>query len=513
MVEPARYGSLDTYVKEQESMTHPGEDTRCFCCSWNVPVVFQPVWRYSGKCDRACTHCIFCLQFLGCCVILSTPRLACIFDLFIILIIYLGPMRQGTDLATYFAEEAWPYDFERSSLLVVVLSVVRSTTLFVVFAERRQEWTIALSTSMLLLTFGFIGAKIAVSFESQTHKHVEFILAFSIIIATIEYVLYWLVGRRRVVMHPRAYSAAYMAPPGSNPFLSTEFPITISSQKSEQLDKALRDLADDDSKFIQIQKRDIHYKVEKGERKEGDLILIHDFGSSLFSWKECLPHLKKKARHIIMFDIPGFGLSCRPKEYTEKDNPYREEFWLKVLFSLMDRHRIKTATLVGHGMGGALAIIAASEQPKRVSKLILVAPTVYREYIPASIQPFLTTPSLLKMYYSKYQEQSFFERKAVTRPHDEDKQSLMYDIENWDVVIFELHKPNRRYSVKAILPNLELPVTIIHGRQDKMVPFSDSELALENFNSLKKTESKLIPMENCGHVPHEELPEDFAQLV
>mmetsp|Transcript_37192 Transcript_37192/g.59742 ORF Transcript_37192/g.59742 Transcript_37192/m.59742 type:complete len:543 (-) Transcript_37192:61-1689(-) len=507
MVEPARYGSLESYVKEQESMMHPGEDTRCFCCSWNVPVVLQPVCRYTGKCDRACTHCMFLLQFLGWCCLLSLPRMACIIDLIVTLAIYLGPMRHGMEVFEFLAMEAWPYDFEKSSLLVVTLAIVRSVTLFSVFAERRREWTIAVSTSMLLLTFGFIGAKIAVGIETN-YMFRQPLLPFSIAIATIEYVLYWLVGRRRVVMHPRFSQST------KSTNVSAELPVSFSAQNLQQLGK-LHDLKDDDSKFINISNRSIHYKLEKGDQKKSgeDIVLIHDFGSSLLTWNDAMPYIKPKARRILRFDLPGFGLSCRPTEWGEgEENPYTDAFWLKVVFGLMERVRIKKAALVGHGMGGSLAIIAASVQPRKVSRLVLVAPKIYgNSYVPKSLKPFLTTPSLLRAYYSKIQEESTYERKIVVKPQGDDKQSLMCDAEGWDTVIFELNKPHRsRYSVKAILPNLSTAVCIMHGKEDKMIPYKDSEIAFKNMN-MKRAQHRLITLDRCGHVPHQELPMVFAE--
>mmetsp|Transcript_18376 Transcript_18376/g.45123 ORF Transcript_18376/g.45123 Transcript_18376/m.45123 type:complete len:524 (-) Transcript_18376:63-1634(-) len=499
IVEPTRYGSLDRYVKQQESMMHPGEDTRCFCCSWNLPVALQPVCRCSCPVDRACTHCWFCLQFFGCCVLLSTPRLACLVDLMATLAIYLGPMRHGIELMDFLKDEILFYDFETKSFFVVLLAVVRSLTLFSIFAERRREWTIAVSTSFLLLTLGFVGAKLYLCFE---RKELQPLLAFSIVISVTEYILYWLVGRRRVIMHRNSLSKLGLIP--------NDLPLTFSSSAIPEQYEELTALADPDSKFVLVDGLSVHYKYHVGESKTGeDVVLLHDFGGGVHSWESTIPYLLRESRQVLAFDFPGFGLSGRPTEWPRKMNPYAEQFWLKILFRLMDAKNMKKSTLVGHGMGGALAAIAANANPTRISKVVLVAPTVFTDYAPKSIQPFLSLPALLKTYYLNLEEQSQFIRKDASH-RQEEKKGKYVDFENWDAGIQEVTKMNRRYSVKAILPLLKCPVIIIHGMEDKIVPLSDSELAYKN---LMKARHNLIKMEQCGHVPQQEHPADFAKHV
>jgi len=409
---------------------------------------------------------------------------------------------QGIEAWDYLLEEAWPYDFERSSILILLLALVRSITLFIVFAERRQSWTIAMSSLFLILTITLVSAKLPASYDLN---RVQPLLVFSLVIATAEYALYWLVGRRRVVMRDtRIFSTQNLLMP--------EIPIRLSYNYPDEQRK-LREMADKDSRFTEVQGVCIHYKICEGEAKaRGDnLVLIHEFGSGVFGWKATWSHLKKNHKRILAFDLPGFGLSDRPTTFKAEANPYGEEFWLTVLVTLMDKVGLKTAVVVGHGMGGALAIVAANFYPKRVSKIVLVAPTIYRSYIPASVKPFLNNPPLLRTYYAKIQEQSFHDRKKVSQSWQD--YHKMLELESWEVGMLQIAKQKRRYSVKAIVPLLRCPISFIHGNDDYMVPLADSELAFKNLKPHHAKKCTLTVMERCGHRPHEELPLEFSRRL
>jgi len=275
----------------------------------------------------------------------------------------------------------------------------------------------------------------------------------------------------------------------------------------------VKTMTDEDSSFVDIGDVHIHYKAVEGERKDADpLFLLHDISSGVFAWGGTWQHLLKHTSLLIGVDLPGFGLSDRPLGPWEEDsNPYREEFSVKIVITLLDRYKLPKVAIVGHGMGGALAIITAQRHPQRVSKVILVAPTIYRDYIPQSIQPFLSNTTLLKTYLSKIQEESFYDKKQVKQDRIEiyDK---MLEVQNWDAGIQQINCLTKRFSVKAMLPLLECPVMILHGVEDNQVPVEDSQLAFKNLKTGPPT-NRLELINQCGHLPQEEQPILFAEKV
>lgn len=96
------------------------------------------------------------------------------------------------------------------------------------------------------------------------------------------------------------------------------------------------------------------------------LILLHGFGASLYSWRHLLPPLVSAGYRVIAFDNRGFGFSDKPR--AGYDNAAYE----RLLVALMDSLRVPQAVLVGHSMGGAIALETAVRDPGRVRGLVLL---------------------------------------------------------------------------------------------------------------------------------------------
>jgi pimeloyl-ACP methyl ester carboxylesterase len=98
------------------------------------------------------------------------------------------------------------------------------------------------------------------------------------------------------------------------------------------------------------------------------LLLIHGWAISTEPYQEILNHLAQ--RHpIIAPDLPGFGRSKSPQPLEDYDS------YAKPLLDFMKALSIEKAHLVGHSLGGGIAIKMAALEPQRVQSLILVDST------------------------------------------------------------------------------------------------------------------------------------------
>ena len=150
-------------------------------------------------------------------------------------------------------------------------------------------------------------------------------------------------------------------------------------------------LADEDSKFIQVNGVNVHYKIYG--TGEPVLILLHGFGASLFSWHEVTTPLAEYGT-VIAYDRPAFGLTERPLEW-EGENPYSQDAQVELVIGLMDALGVEKATLVGNSAGGTVSMLTALKYPERIESLILVDPAVYAGGgAPAWIRPVLGTPQM-----------------------------------------------------------------------------------------------------------------------
>ena len=106
---------------------------------------------------------------------------------------------------------------------------------------------------------------------------------------------------------------------------------------------------------------------------QGDVVLfLHGSGtgaSGFTNFKKNIDFFQRNGFRTIVPDLPGYGFSDKPE-----DEIYTMSFFNNLLLELLDHLNIANCSVVGNSLGGALAMGLSLEQPKRFSKLILMAP-------------------------------------------------------------------------------------------------------------------------------------------
>jgi len=93
------------------------------------------------------------------------------------------------------------------------------------------------------------------------------------------------------------------------------------------------------------------------------MVLLHGLGGSSADWESQLPEFSRDHR-VIAPDFRGYGNS-------ERRGPYTVERFAADVFALLDELQIGNFILVGHSMGGAVAMVMALMKPSRIRKLVL----------------------------------------------------------------------------------------------------------------------------------------------
>jgi len=278
--------------------------------------------------------------------------------------------------------------------------------------------------------------------------------------------------------------------------------------------RSIQELADPDSQFIQINGLDVHVKT----RGQGEpvFVLLHGFGASLYSWNPVLEPLSQIGT-VIAFDRPAFGLTERPLEW-EGQNPYNPDAQVDLLIGLLDHFGVEQAILVGNSAGGSVAMQATLTHPERVSALILVDPAVYSGGgSPDWIRPVLRTPQARRLgplFARQIQQRGpqlielAWHDPSLISPETLELYKKALQADNWDKALWELTLASRDLNLDEKLDQFGLPVLVITGDDDRIVPTADSiRLAGELPNA------SLSVIEAAGHVPHEEKPEAFMDAV
>lgn len=276
------------------------------------------------------------------------------------------------------------------------------------------------------------------------------------------------------------------------------------------------ELADPDSRFVDVDGVTVHYKM--AGQGEPVLILLHGFGASVFSWREVLQPLGELGT-VLAFDRPAFGLTERPMpgEWTEW-NPYSPEFQAALTTGLMDELGADQAILVGNSAGGTIAALTALRYPDRVRALVLVDPAIYTGGgTPTFVRPLLRTPQMQRL--GPYLIRPIATRgESLIRTAWHDPSQITPDViagykeplrvQNWDRAVWELTLASGASNVAERLEQLAMPVLVISGDDDRIVPTEESvRLAGDLPNA------RLELMANCGHLPQEECPRPFLEAV
>lgn len=275
-------------------------------------------------------------------------------------------------------------------------------------------------------------------------------------------------------------------------------------------------LADPDSRFVDIGDLRIHYKMA-GQGAPA-LVLMHGLAASTFSWREVMAPLSARGT-VIAFDRPSSGLTSRPLAGEWKGlNPYTREAQSDQTIALLDELGIQKAILVGNSAGGTIAALTALRHPERVRALILVDAAIYSEGGPPDwIRPLLYTPQAARLgpLVSRFFSSSG-DRLLRLAWHDPDKIPVEalegyrkpLRVQNWDRAFWEFTLASRSVGLPGQLEQITMPTLVITGDDDRIVPTAESvRLAKE----LPNARLEVIP--NCGHVPHEECPEAFLKAV
>jgi pimeloyl-ACP methyl ester carboxylesterase len=279
-----------------------------------------------------------------------------------------------------------------------------------------------------------------------------------------------------------------------------------------------KQLADPDSKFVNVLGYDIHYKeMGEGERV---LILMNGFGGNLYTWRKVMEPLSHHGR-VIAFDRIGTGLSAHPIAGDwEGKSPYTPSMQPQFLIGLMDALGIEEAILVGNSQGGTVALSTALVYPERVTALVLADPAVYTNGgPPAQLAWIWRTPQMRRIgpwVANRFLGEANGEQLIALAWHDPSKFTQVereealkfFRVQNRDAALWEYTVANGPSDLADRVDEISLATLVIAGDDDRIVPTEQHvRLAQEIPNA------QLVIIDDCGHIPQEEQPGEFMSAV
>ncbi len=247
------------------------------------------------------------------------------------------------------------------------------------------------------------------------------------------------------------------------------------------------------------------------------LVLLHALAESALDWRWVVPALAR-THSVYAPDLPGFGDSAKPLI------DYSPAFFTRFISGYFDALGIERAAVAGNSLGGLVALRLALSEPERVSALGLIdsaglgrtvshalrAPTLpgYGELAVAwaktplgAAQRAWLRANLLFAHPRLVPDEWMAEQRRLAQLPGFLEATLA-------TLRAQVGLEGQREVLVEDLPALTMPTLVVWGARDKVFP---RQQAREAVSRLSEGSLALIP--DCGHLPHVERPDHFADVL
>jgi pimeloyl-ACP methyl ester carboxylesterase len=246
--------------------------------------------------------------------------------------------------------------------------------------------------------------------------------------------------------------------------------------------------------------------------KPDTVVLIHGFSVPYFIFDPTFDYLTASGFRVLRYDLFGRGFSDRP------DTRYNIDLFVRQLTDLLDALRfIAPVNLIGLSMGGPIAATLTARHPERIRSLTLIDPAGVR---PVSISPLVKAaklPFVAEAVFSlaggerlvRSAAKDFFDPKLVN--HFRDKYRIQMQYKGFKRAILSTIRNGMLDSfiqTYQVVGTIGKPVALFWGRNDMTTPFEQSSDLLASMPGIE-----FHVIEDCGHIPHYEKPDEFNPIL
>ncbi|MBE9479416.1 MAG: alpha/beta hydrolase [Chloroflexi bacterium] len=259
--------------------------------------------------------------------------------------------------------------------------------------------------------------------------------------------------------------------------MSKELPFLSLVIETETIGNAARDRAAGD--FVRLADGYTHYELS-GPVDAQVVVLVHGFSAPYFIWGPTFKSLTRAGFRVLRYDLYGRGLSDRPRLR------YNIELFRRQLLQLLDALNLsQPLALVAFSMGAPIALSFMDKYPKRVPKLVLIAPAGARSInffrlLKTHVSSSANTARYIKEYLEPYRVQMRYRGF---------KRALVSTISNG--MLGDFSDLYRRVGEQ------KRPVQLLWGCQDSTITFEDIQIIQESMPDME-----FHPFADGGHLTH-----------
>lgn len=233
----------------------------------------------------------------------------------------------------------------------------------------------------------------------------------------------------------------------------------------------------------------------------GPVIFLHGFPFNKDMWKPQMEFLQNHYR-VIAIDIRGFGKSKDEKSELSMD------LFTDDLIAFMDHLEINSAILCGLSMGGYIALNAVGSFSDRFKGLILCDTQCTADTEEGKAKRYTAIDEIKingpETFNNNFVKSVFSKTSLTEKTIEVEKLSKVVFENSSEIMINGLKALANRKDTCKTLDEINIPTLIICGKEDTLTPVAKSEIMHENI-----IDSRLVIIENAGHVTNLEQPEEF----
>lgn len=259
----------------------------------------------------------------------------------------------------------------------------------------------------------------------------------------------------------------------------------------------------------------INYEV--AGHGEIPVVFIHGFAASLVTWHDIRMLFQEDRCRLFFIDLKGFGFSSKPR-----DDGYGVADQAEIVIAFVKAMGLNKVILVGHSLGGAVALRAVLESGQDISGgltggLVLLDCAAYPQRLPPLMRllqcplPAMVLMRIFPVSWIVYLtlKRVFHNRVAVT-PARVRRYTGGF---NRRGMARALVVTVRRIigEEREIMPNyrdVSIPTLIIWGKEDRVTRLGQAYRLNGEIRG-----SRLEILDKCGHNPHEEYPDKTCRLI
>jgi pimeloyl-ACP methyl ester carboxylesterase len=274
--------------------------------------------------------------------------------------------------------------------------------------------------------------------------------------------------------------------------------------KGEIIGKAPED------KYIVVDDVNYHYREYPGTGL--DIFLLHGFASSTYTWEKVVPYLTGQGYHVWALDMKGAGWSDKPK-----DAKYDTLTLMKEVNKWMDVMGLKDVVFVGNSLGGAIAVLMALEHPDKTGQIVLIDSAGYPIKKPFIIRmaKMPLAGEITKLFFGRWVvrwnlKEVYFNDDLIP----EETIDAYYNRMRTENVLDAKVALARSIDFDAFTPyikrisEIKNRTLIIWGENDEWIPVESGHKFRKDLSN-----STLVILPECGHIPQEEKPELTAKTI